>query len=1117
MVETLDEGKAPDEARDEVSADEEHADRRTFRSLRPPKPLDEDKLDELAASIATMPEPVATLAVGVEIARAEGDATGVRKRLFELGIGIVRYGFSLGLAALVAKLGGAAAPRPLAEALARAARISDGMWCELTRTVGNALKPYDPALAQMLAFTSQRPLTELVSARNDFIHRGGSGDNALEKLMALLENTEALLSLSLRCVVSLDPPMYEARMGTPLRGGVWRKTKGAVPAGVEAGVAYVVREDGTWMPVSPYLPLVDKRLLFADGPHAPGKPWRCTDPEIGEHREHQPIDRAVRKLVGEDKNAPQELTDRPRLVGRDAAVKVLERAAEEAAAGSVRVALVTGSFGVGRTRVADEIVAAAAAYGFGRVIDARCSVERRTPLRAIRTAIEGVKGLGRMRDAIERALSVEAAMTRAALDASIEAIEEALVEASLEEPTVLDMDDAQWADEHTHGLLRMLTDRAIRKGRGRLFVIVTVRDEPNPSVALRRFVARVEQGIGTGTTRVMLDALSSKDASFLVQNVAPIAKDIERVVVEGAGGVPFFLVQPLLVWNETGALVWRDAAWRPRDESILRASVPGVRDLLRARLDSFFDPGSDGERAAQHVLACVALYGSGLPVEQLVAAVEAAGTNARSVEQALELLVESGLLIVRGERQEHGFGQEIVRQAALEDVRQKPWFRRVHRSLLEAVGRSDVAEENAAFLAAGHESLGEREEAARWYGKAVAKALAGGEFERAMELAEKLAQVTKGAERARAELHGVDALFRAGRAAEAKDRLARIHLDSVTDMDVRLEARVLTLALAATLRHLPSDHDPSLVADADAHGELLLRIETRLAAARLVRGRRGLVLAEEAITLAAESPLELRYRALAMRLELIIEVDPSDQARLSRATELVRAAARELGSPWAELDADNYLAIAQSNGGHFSAAIPLFESIVERAKRFKFATLEREVLVNTATTYLRSGDPARAAAAAALAADAARSAGNADLLMGSQSVRADALTQVGDLTAAKAAADEAIEIAMSGGQDYYAAVTLLRRAEIRSRLGDPRAVEDAEHARKRAEGVGDVDLVTRAEVWSALHHARSGAEGGITLLAELARSVEARQAPLRAPTKRILDEAWRLVRSARPS
>src|SRR4029079_7705177 len=129
------------------------------------------------------------------------------------------------LAALAAKLGSASAPKPLAEALGRAARISDGTWCDLTRTAAGALKPYDAPIAQKLAFASQKPLTELVSARNDFIHRGGSGDNALAKLMALLESTDALLALPLRHVVSLDPATFEVRMGTPLRGGVWRKTK----------------------------------------------------------------------------------------------------------------------------------------------------------------------------------------------------------------------------------------------------------------------------------------------------------------------------------------------------------------------------------------------------------------------------------------------------------------------------------------------------------------------------------------------------------------------------------------------------------------------------------------------------------------------------------------------------------------------------------------------------------------------------------------------------------------------------------------------------------------------------------------------------------------------------
>lgn len=1087
-------------------------DLRTFRSL---KALDEDQLDELAGRIATFPEPVAALAIGIEVARADGDATGIRKRLFELGIGIVRYGLSVALAALATKLGSASAPKPLAEALGRAARISDGTWCDLTRNAAAALKSYDSAISQKLAFASQKPLTELVSARNDFIHRGGSGDNALDKLMALLESTDALLSLPLRHVVSLEPATFEVRMGTPLRGGVWRKTKAPMPNGVEAGMAYIVREDGSWMPLSPYLPLVDKRLVYADGPHAPGKPWRCVDPESGEHREYQPIDQAIRKLVGEDKNAPQKLSDTPRIVGRESAIGTLTRAAEEAAKGSVRVVLLTGSFGVGRTRLARAMTDASAGFGFGRVIDVTCSAERRTPLRALRSAIEGAKGLGKLRDAIERAVSVEAAMTRAAIDASIEAIEEALIDASLEEPTVLAVDDAQWADEHTLGVLRMLADRAVRKARGKLLVIVTVRDEPNPSAALRRFVGRVEQGVGSGASHLVLEALSPKEASQLVQNVAPMAREIEKVVVDGAGGVPFFLVQPLLVWNETGVLVWKEGKWQPRDESILRAAVPGVRDLLRARLDSFFDPGSDGERAAQHVLACVALYGGGLPVEQLVAAVEAAGTNDRAAEQALELLVESGLLVVRGERQEHGFGQEIIRHAALEDLRQKPWFRRVHRGLLEAVSRGEQANENAPFLATGYESLGDRDEAARWLHSAVSSALVGGAFEQAIEFAERLGKIAKtNAERARGDLFVVDALVRAGRAAEARERLERIPLEGVADMRVRIEARVLTLGIAATLRHLSADHDPHLVADADGLGDAVLRVETRLAVARLVRGQRGLALAEEAIALTNEASFDLRYRALATRLEVLIEVDTSDATRLSRAAEMARLAARDLKSPWAELDADNFLACAQSYTGDNVGAIKGFDSIAKRARDLHFGTLEREALGNMATCYLRAGNAKAAAESAAKVVELARRVGDAQLIAGAQSIRANALLESGDLHGAKSAADEAIEVSSASGNNYFAAISLLRRADIRVRLGDPSASEDAELARTCAEVAGDADLVLRARIWAQLQATTNGVEGALGQLTETLATVESMRQILRAPTKRLIENAHQAITTA---
>ena len=131
------------DARDEEATDDIVSSRQA--SSRRAKPLDEDRLDDLAGRAAELPEPIASLAIGIEVARADNDATGVRKRLFELGIGVVRYAVSVGLALLAHELGEKTAPKPVAEALQRAARLSDGQWCDLARTVGAALRGRDGA------------------------------------------------------------------------------------------------------------------------------------------------------------------------------------------------------------------------------------------------------------------------------------------------------------------------------------------------------------------------------------------------------------------------------------------------------------------------------------------------------------------------------------------------------------------------------------------------------------------------------------------------------------------------------------------------------------------------------------------------------------------------------------------------------------------------------------------------------------------------------------------------------------------------------------------------------------------------------------------------------------
>ncbi|HZO14129.1 MAG TPA: hypothetical protein VFB62_12745, partial [Polyangiaceae bacterium] len=158
---------------------------------------DEDTLDALADAIATLPEPVAAAAAAVELARAEGDATGIRKRAFELGIAVVRYGVSVGLALLSEKLGEQRAPKPLQRSLGGAARMSDGQWCELLRAVGAQVEE-----RSLFRFASNKPVAELVRARNRFAHEGTRGDEAPGCAQSVLEDARELLALPLRVVAS---------------------------------------------------------------------------------------------------------------------------------------------------------------------------------------------------------------------------------------------------------------------------------------------------------------------------------------------------------------------------------------------------------------------------------------------------------------------------------------------------------------------------------------------------------------------------------------------------------------------------------------------------------------------------------------------------------------------------------------------------------------------------------------------------------------------------------------------------------------------------------------------------------------------------------------------------
>ena len=294
----------------------------------------------------------------------------------------------------------------------------------------------------------------------------------------------------------------------------------------------------------------------------------------------------------------------PPLVGRSNILEMLREAAREATNGAMRMVLLTGPLGIGRTRLLNAVVDAAHVVP-ERVLRLRCSPERRSMLKPLLRALEALPDGGDgafawLKDAIDRALAPNLLPEAKHGNEALEGVEDAIVEAAREAPVVLAIDDIQWGDTQTLGLLQLLIERVhVGFGEGdrklqmfnrgttaSLFVIATSRDEPHPSAALQSLLSQIRSKVRRGLTHIALDMLAPENTAALGQAVCPIDDVVERALVRGSGGVPFFVVHALQAWREIGAITWREGAWRAADPHLDQQNVPGVANLVEARIAS---------------------------------------------------------------------------------------------------------------------------------------------------------------------------------------------------------------------------------------------------------------------------------------------------------------------------------------------------------------------------------------------------------------------------------------------------------------------------------------------------------------------------------------------------
>jgi DNA-binding SARP family transcriptional activator len=297
-------------------------------------------------------------------------------------------------------------------------------------------------------------------------------------------------------------------------------------------------------------------------------------------------------------------------VGREAEEAALRGLLDRVAAGAPECALLVGEPGIGKSRLAARVAAAAGEQGF-TVAVGRCSQDEGAPplwaWRAVLEALDATRdpGLAGLFEGGDEAAEFRARDTIARL----------VRDRARERPVLVVLDDLHWADTSTLRVLaHLLTTTAEPEG---LMVLGTRRPWPEPSGAL----AEVGEAFARRhAARLDLTGLSQQEAGALVHSLTGEADD-DTVAAwhERAGGNPFYLVE-LARLGRASAL------------------PPTVRDVVLRRVDDL--PGQTRE-----LLLVASALGRELSLDVLAAV---AGLDPDQADEQLDPARSAGLLVDRG-------------------------------------------------------------------------------------------------------------------------------------------------------------------------------------------------------------------------------------------------------------------------------------------------------------------------------------------------------------------------------------------------------------------------------------------------------------------------------------
>ncbi|WP_199514964.1 BTAD domain-containing putative transcriptional regulator [Nucisporomicrobium flavum] len=336
---------------------------------------------------------------------------------------------------------------------------------------------------------------------------------------------------------------------------------------------------------------------------------------------------------GEDTTgaALQRTTDRAALIGRDAEVRFLRRAAAEAAAGRGRSIRIEGSPGMGKSALLTVALRGATPVGCRTGWAVGDELARRMPLGVLLECVESAMAGDTARTVVKQLFTIAADTLDGVIAGTVDRAVAVIRQAAEEAPLILVADDLQWADP---GTLRVWA--ALHEFTAELPLLLVAAARPG-----------FGELDGIPADEVLdLAPLTTEAATALARAVAPEPPDGEtlRRLLGDAGGNPYYLRH--LAAAEPGD----DRAAIPADlvtaiGTQLASFTEETRQLLRAI--AFLD-AADAEDATEQPQQDTT---RGEPARCTVGEVAAVtGRPADELLRALEPAVAAGLVARSGDR-----------------------------------------------------------------------------------------------------------------------------------------------------------------------------------------------------------------------------------------------------------------------------------------------------------------------------------------------------------------------------------------------------------------------------------------------------------------------------------